>query len=189
MRIPYVPNPPPTKTEGDAAIVERVQARRGPGGPIPLDLALLHSPPVADGWNSFLGAIRTQTSLPDDIRELVICRVAVLNHAWFEWSHHAPLLKDAGMSDDALELLKRTNGEGLAHHAEMNTLFTRKQVAVLKYTDAMTKTVTVPDEVFLEMRRSFSNREVVEITSTAAAYNCVSRFLVALDVGEMNKKA
>jgi hypothetical protein len=30
------------------------------------------------------------------------------------------------------------------------------------------------------------DREVVELTASVAAYNCVSRFLVALDVGECN---
>lgn len=58
--------------------------------------------------------------------------------------------------------------------------------AVLAYTDAMTLDVRVPDAVFAELRRWFSEREVVEITGTVAAYNCVSRFLVAMDVGEKN---
>lgn len=184
MRIPYVPNPPPTTDDTDAAIVERVQARRGSRGLLPLDLALLHSPPVADGWNSFLGAIRTRTTLPNDLRELVICRVAVHNQAWFEWGHHAPLLKDAGMSDEVLQLLQRTD----ALDSEVNALLAPEMAAALRYTDAMTKTVTVPDEVFAELKSHFNDREVVEITSTAAAYNCVSRFLVALNVGEMNKE-
>lgn len=183
MRIPYVPNPPEATNETDAAIVERVQARRGSRGLIPLDLALLHSPPVADGWNAFLGAIRTRTTLPDDLRELIICRVAVHNHAWFEWGHHAPLLKDAGASEEVLQLLQRTD----AQDSEVDALLTPEKAAALRYTDAMTKTVTVPDEVFAELKRHFGDREVVEITSTAAAYNCVSRFLVALDVGEMNR--
>ncbi|KAL7772882.1 hypothetical protein CFE70_002845 [Pyrenophora teres f. teres 0-1] len=61
-----------------------------------------------------------------------------------------------------------------------------KLSAVLAYTDAMTLDVTVPDEVFAALREHFSEKEVVEITATVAAYNCVSRFLVALDVGERN---
>jgi hypothetical protein len=36
---------------------------------------------------------------------------------------------------------------------------------VLKYTDAMTKTVTVPDEVFAELKGCFDEREVVEIVA------------------------
>jgi hypothetical protein len=51
MRLPYVPNPPNVESEEERAIVERVKQRRGERGLIPLDLALLHSPPVADGWS------------------------------------------------------------------------------------------------------------------------------------------
>ncbi|KAK1149381.1 hypothetical protein N8T08_006604 [Aspergillus melleus] len=145
MRLPYVPDAPPTNTPEEADILARVQARRGPGGLIPLDRALLHSFPIADGWNSFFGAIRTQTSLSQVIREVIICRVAVLNGACAAES------------------------------------------AVIKYTDAMTTAVTVPDEVFQELKGLFNDQEVVEITATVAAYNCVGRLLVALDVGEKNQ--
>lgn len=50
MRLPYVPNPPECKDQDDQAIVERVKQRRGDRGLLELDLALLHAPPVADGW-------------------------------------------------------------------------------------------------------------------------------------------
>lgn len=63
-----------------------------------------------------------------------------------------------------------------------------KHAAVLSYTDAMTLDVSVPDEVFAKLKKHFSEQEVVEITATVAAYNCVSRFLVALDVGETNNQ-
>jgi hypothetical protein len=42
--------------------------------------------------NSFLGALRTKTSLPTAVRETAICRVAVLNKAWYEWESHSPIL-------------------------------------------------------------------------------------------------
>ncbi|KAL1874609.1 hypothetical protein Plec18167_005841 [Paecilomyces lecythidis] len=181
MRLPYAPNPPPTSTPEEGDILARVQARRGENGLLPLDLALLHSFPVADGWNAFLGAIRTRTTLAADIREIAICRVAVINGAWFEWDHHAPLLREAGLSEEGMRIIgdsQASGGEGV---------FTRKQNAVLQYADAMTKAVKVPDEVFQELKENFSEKEIVEITATVAAYNCVSRFLVALDVGERNR--
>ncbi|KAL2004235.1 hypothetical protein VTN02DRAFT_4750 [Thermoascus thermophilus] len=183
MRLPYVPDPPPTSTPEEADILARVQARRGERGLLPLDRALLHSFPVANGWNTFFGAVRTQTSLPADIRELAICRVAALNGAWFEWEHHAPLLREAGMSEDGMRVVR--DPESTA--SEEEGVLSRAQRAVLRYTDAMTKTVRVPDEIFQELRACFSDREVVEVTATVAAYNCCSRFLVALDVGEKNR--
>ncbi|EKG16894.1 Carboxymuconolactone decarboxylase [Macrophomina phaseolina MS6] len=195
MRLPYVPNPPHFDSAADQAIVARVQERRGDRGLQELDLALLHAPPVADGWNSFLGAIRTRTTLPDSIRETAICRVAVLNRAWYEWMHHAPLLRAAGDVDeqDLEYIVKRrpatqTQREGgtAVEESVRPSRLTEKHLSVLEYTDAMTMDVSVPEEVFQKLRSLFSEREVVEITATVSAYNCVSRFLVALDVGEKN---
>ncbi|MCJ1479015.1 hypothetical protein MMC13_007699 [Lambiella insularis] len=179
MRLPYVPDPPPHPTLSDSAIIARIRARRGSRGLSELDRTLLHAPPIADGWNSFLGAVRTQTSLPADLREIAICRVAVLNEAWFEWKHHAPVAREAGVSEAALEGLRTGRMEGLGE----------RQAAVVEYTDAMTRGVRVPEGVFERLRGVLGERGVVEMTATVAAYNCVSRFLVALDVGEMNGKS
>jgi len=52
----------------------------------------------------------------------------------------------------------------------------------------MTIGVKVDAEIFANVRSVFAEQEVVEITATVAAYNRVSRFLVALDVGEMSEK-
>lgn len=183
MRLPYTSNPPEFSDPQDRAIVERVQQRRGNTGLFELDLALLHAPPVADGWNSFLGAIRTKTSLPASIRETAICRVAVLNEAKYEWGHHAPLLRGCPeVSEEHLQDVLQTRP-----HASPRAL-DEHHASVMAYTDAMTLHVRVPDETFNRLKQNFSDREVVEITATIAAYNCVSRFLVALDVGECNGK-
>jgi alkylhydroperoxidase family enzyme len=176
MRLPYVSDPPQAKTPEEDAIVSRIRARRAPKPLLELDLALLHSPPVADGWNTFLSAIRTGTTLGAAVREICMCRVAVLNQAWYEWAHHAPLAQAAGLSDEAMDTLKGKGWGGL----------TKEQMAVVDYTDAMTKSVSVPQAIFDELKAFFTDQEVVEITATVAAYNCVSRFLVALDVGEKN---
>lgn len=57
----------------------------------------------------------------------------------------------------------------------------------MTYTDAMTRNIKVEKEIFERLKIWFGETEIVEITATVAAYNCVSRFLVALDVGEMNE--
>lgn len=166
MRLPYVdPNTITSPTE--TAIVERVKARRSPRPLQALDLTLLHSPAVADGWNSFLGAIRTKTSLPDDIREIAICRVAVINEAWYEWAHHAPLAKAGGVNDAGLKILEEGNLEGKETSEELS----KKQWAVVKYTDAMTRDVKVKDEAFEDLKKFFDEKEIVEITATVSFPN------------------
>jgi hypothetical protein len=70
MRLPYAPatvSASPAASPETTAIYERIAARRKPRPLVPLDLALLHAPPIADGWNHLLGAIRTQTVLVSGI--------------------------------------------------------------------------------------------------------------------------
>ena len=49
MRLPYTEDPPKFTSDEDKEILKRVQSRRGERGLLPLDLALLHAPKVADG--------------------------------------------------------------------------------------------------------------------------------------------
>lgn len=166
MRLPYVPDPPLTTSEQDAAIVGRIQARRHPRPLQPLDLTLLHSPPVADGWNSFLGAVRTQTVIPADLRELAISRVAVVNRAWYEWAHHAPLAVQGGVSERGMEAIKTEEELVLGEGAKEG--LTEEQWTVACLADEMTRRVQVRDETFRRLRDKFSEREVVEIVATVS---------------------
>lgn len=131
-----------------------------------------------------MGAIRTKNSLPDDIREIAICRPALINKAWFEWNAHAPILvKSAGFTEEKLAVVQQL-------HPTSKGALDDRQWAVLRYADAMTRDVTVLQALFDEVKATgFSEQEMVEITATVASYNMVSRFLVALDVGEANSKA
>lgn len=166
MRLPYIDAEDPTAftTPEETAIVARVRERRAPRPLQPLDLTLLHSPNVADGWNSFLGAIRTKTSLPDDVREIAICRVAVINKAWYEWAHHAPLAKAGGVSEEALALLEQPDLGGKTG----SDVLSAKLWAVVNYTDSMTRDVAVKDGVFATLKEHFSEQEVVEVTATVS---------------------
>lgn len=165
MRLPYS-DPSALTAAEDKAIVSRVEARRAPRPLQALDLALLHSPAVADGWNSFLGAIRTKTSLAADVREVAICRVAVCNAAWYEWMHHAPLASEGGVSAEGMKLLGLPDLK--AEAAKGGAGLTEKQWAVVVYTDAMTRDVAVQQEVFDGLKKHFSDQEVVEITATVS---------------------
>ncbi|OBT75618.1 hypothetical protein VF21_05155 [Pseudogymnoascus sp. 05NY08] len=181
MKLNYVSSSPTDLPTEDNAVYERVIKRRGLGGFLPLDLTLLHSPKLADGWNSLLGAVRTQGCLSDDLREICICRPALINKAWFEWAHHAPLLEAAeGFTPKKFAIIGQLNPAGQGPLSD-------RQWAVLRYSDAMTKDVLIPDDIFKDLQRAgFNEKEIVEITLTCATYNMVSRFLVALDVGEAN---
>lgn len=68
-RVPY--SYPPA---GSNPIADAIRQRRGERGLTPLDGMLLNAAPIAEGWNKLLGGVRTGTSLPDDIREIMVSR-------------------------------------------------------------------------------------------------------------------
>jgi 4-carboxymuconolactone decarboxylase len=162
-------------------VTTRIRERRG-GKLTALDGVLLHSPEFADGWNSMLGAIRGASTLPADVRELVILRVASRNGAAYEWAAHEPLARQAGLGDEQIAAI-RVGGAGAGStSASGGAVLSPAQWAALAYADAMTLHVAVPDDLFTAVRAHFGERQVLELTVTVAAYNMVSRVLVALDV-------
>ncbi|KAG8353163.1 hypothetical protein FVEN_g8883 [Fusarium venenatum] len=173
MRVPYVSNPPPTTSAEEKSIVAAIEARRHPRPLQPLDLALLHSPQVALGWNTFVGAVRTRTSLANDLRELAICRIAVVNKAWYEWMHHAPLAVKGGVSSDAMKNLMTEERLVLS---DIPAGFTEKQWAVCVMADEMTKNVQVADETFRKLKSFFNSQEIVEIVATVGQTEFFTKF-------------
>jgi len=157
---------------GRAADVLR--SRRG-GELSELDRLLLHSPAVAEGWSALLGSLRNGTTLSPDLTELVVLRIAVLNDAPFEWAAHEPAARRAGVTDAQLAALRAADPSG-------SGLFSPAQVVVLRFTDASSRQVDVPDELFSAVREHLDDRQVVELAATVAGYAMVSRFLVALRV-------
>ncbi|KAK5709378.1 hypothetical protein LTR17_019833 [Elasticomyces elasticus] len=202
MRIPYAPTEP--VNESDGPIYDRIRARRNPRPLIPLDLALLHNPAIADGYSSLMGAIRTQSSFPLALAELAICYVAVLNGAVYEWTAHAPIALKAGARREVLESVlegswkwKRVEavpgekgGEGIGMGGEGGgmgkMLVSADEEMVLEFTEQSTENVKVEEELMERLKQRWTDQQVMELVITVGGYNMVSRFLVALDVTESN---
>jgi alkylhydroperoxidase family enzyme len=166
-RIPYAD--PALPEHGEAA--ETIRASRGKIGH--LHRMLLHAPPIAQGWIAMFDAVRWNSTLPGKIRELMMCRVAAINDAPYEWEAHAPLALKEGATQAQLDALRDWEG---------SDAFDVTERAALAYCDAMTKQVHVPDAIAQAVRDAFPARQLVELTVTIAGYNCVSRVLEALEI-------
>lgn len=169
IRVPLVtPGQNPALAETEA----RIMAERGRISL--LYQVLLNSGPIASGWERMLTAVRNQTSIPAGLRELSILRVAVLSGAAFEFDAHVPHALKAGIVQDKVDATRR----GVDDPA-----FEPLERLVLELTDAMTRDIVVPDTLMERLRPHFDAQGLVELVATIAAYNMVSRFLVALNVG------
>jgi 4-carboxymuconolactone decarboxylase len=171
MRIePIAPGSRPELAQQEA----RITAARGRVSL--LYQVLLNSPPLADGWEQMLSAVRNRNSLPAALREAVILRVAMLNGAPYEFDAHAPIAMAAGLSQATVDAIAA--GAPVAGGP-----FTADEALVLELTDAMTRNIEVPDALFARVRERFAGQQLVDVVATVAAYNMVSRFLVALQIG------
>ncbi|KAF9063005.1 Alpha/Beta hydrolase protein [Rhodocollybia butyracea] len=174
-------------------IADKIRDRRGARGLTPLDGTLLHVPPIAEGWNTLLGAVRTKGNLAADVRELMILRVAAINHAAFEWIHHEHVARDAGLTTEQLYVIRDTSSLPSAG------ILSPLQTAALAFAHHSTSSVKIPEDVTFALaaalRSSVSEKSdsesltqdlLVESAAVVASYNMVSRFLVSLDVAAMS---
>jgi alkylhydroperoxidase family enzyme len=160
-----------------ADVLEKIRARRGAGGLLNVDRVLLHSPPLAEGWNTLVGKMRRELLLPAKLRELAMCTVAILNGAEYEMHHHEPLWIESGATPGQVAALRRVEQN------HQLTEFDAAERAVIRLTIEMTREVTVAEATLSTARRAVgSDRELVELIGVIATYNMVSRFLVATGV-------
>lgn len=98
------PPSPASYTEEQARIADSIASSRGSiRGPFG---AWLHAPGLAEPAQRVGAHLRFGSRLPDNLREIAICTVARHWRANFEWYAHAPLAVEAGVSAEAMELLR-----------------------------------------------------------------------------------
>lgn len=123
-----------------------------------------------------LGRVRTELSVDSRLRELAMCTVAVVNGAEYEFGQHAPLYIAAGGTEAGTQALRNPDT------AASDPQFSKYEQATIKLSIEMTRHVAVSDQTFEACHALLGDRKTVELVATVAAYNMVSRFLVALNV-------
>jgi alkylhydroperoxidase family enzyme len=154
-------------------LIGKIRGARG-GRLINIYRLMLHSPALADAWFDLNQSVRYGTEIDGQCRELAVIRVAILNKVEYVVRAHGPVyaLKE-GLTSAQVEALADWKS---------SDLYSDKQRALLAYVDAMTREIDVPDTVFADVRKHFSERQTVEMTMLIGAYNMLTRFLKALNV-------
>ncbi|KAH7320385.1 carboxymuconolactone decarboxylase [Rhizoctonia solani] len=175
QRIPKV-NPAPGKN----ALADSIRAEQN-GTLRALDMALLNSPRFTIGWNALFRQIRYNSTVPGDIRELSILRIAALQGAAYQWQQPESVGRSEGLTSAQLKLIR--DPAFSPYGASAPSTFNAKQIAALKFADASTKNSHVYDEAWDGLAKQFPNpQQITELVMTVSAYNLVSRFLLAVSV-------
>lgn len=168
-RIPFVPTPP---------VDHRVKAmfdevtKRGISVP-DLYRVMGNAPDMLRAWLDFAWPLRLNAKTTRRLRELMILRGALVSKTAYEWAHHVPMALAAGITQAEID--------AIADGASVET-FTAGEKAAIRLAEEVTRGPAASAECMEDLKRHFTNEEIVELVLTASFYVCVGRFLKSMDI-------
>jgi AhpD family alkylhydroperoxidase len=154
-----------------AEMLQRIRASRGHVLNIHRVVGL--APKMLRAQAAYARALREESSLPRDLQELLILRIAQVNDSAYEQSVHRPIAVACGASPDKIAALPDWGA---------SALFDARERAALGFIEQAARSGDVDDAVFAALRDAFSPREIIELTALVAWYVGNSRLVRALRV-------
>jgi AhpD family alkylhydroperoxidase len=154
-----------------AAMYDALLAQRGV---VPnMFKVLAHAPEIAKGVAGFLKPLLSDGALSGWYKELVAVRVAILEESEYAIRAHAASAKKKGAGDEQIAGLKDFE----------RGPFSDKEKAGFRAADRLHGGARGVDDAFYgEVRKFFSEDEVIELFLTAAAFEMFPRFIDGLRI-------
>ncbi|MGH2927255.1 MAG: carboxymuconolactone decarboxylase family protein [Solirubrobacteraceae bacterium] len=155
---------------GGDPIVADVFARFATEGRSPISLyrALANAPALVRAYSGLAVALRHEASTPRTLRELAILRTAQLTGSRYEWCHHLPMARAAGVGERQIDGLDEWHASGDA--------FDERERAVLRCADELHQ-ASLSDAAFAELQRHFNAAEITELLLVVSFYQAVARLI------------
>ena len=133
--------------------------------------ALLHSPKAAGYLTSMGAQLRFQSALPENLKELAIILVAREWNSAIEWTGHAVLAANAGVSAASIEAVR--TGKAPAG-------LTGDEQVIAGFVQPLLRQKKVSDEAFAAAHKLLGTRGVVDLTLTCSYYTAINVAQIAL---------
>ena len=154
---------PPTLTESQQVAVDRVAA--GPrGGLIAPFVPLLRAPELMTRLQLVGEYLRFGSSLPPHLTELVILIIARRWDQDFEWGHHVPLARAAGLGEDVIAAVR--DGGAFTGNDDVRAVW--RMVSELEHRRS------VSDSTFDAVMHAVGDAGVVEVIATVGYYTTLA---------------
>jgi len=115
----------------------------------------------------------TTNTVPRRERELIILRTSWDCQADYDWAHHVPAAKTAGLSDE--EILRISKGPSAPGWSAFDA-------TLLKATDELHGTQRISDATWKALTERYNDQQVMDFVFTVGQYTMVSMFLNAAEV-------
>jgi alkylhydroperoxidase family enzyme len=160
-----------SQATGDAHEVLAQMDQRG-REQLNLHRAIARSPNTLRNFLRLGNSLLMYGRLAPTLRELSILRISQLTGAMYEWAHHVPIAKQAGVSDAEMEALAGWRD---------STVFNPAERATLDYVEAAVN-CNVTDPVFEAARAQLTEEEMTELTLVCGYWGMVACVLLALKI-------
>jgi AhpD family alkylhydroperoxidase len=170
---PTPPRLPLVDTAEDPLVREQFDKLKSGSGILNLQRMMAHAPALMQASGDMALAFRRDTELARSLAELAILRSAQVLDCPYVWTRHLSLARACGVTDRQIEELARWPD---------SSAFTPAQKAALRFVEQAAQQTRVADGAFLELRRHWSPREIVELTMLVGFYVSTAIFIKALAV-------
>ncbi len=134
---------------------------------------LAHAPGIAQGVAGFLKPLLSDGALTGWYKELVAVRISTLHESEYAIRAHAASAKKKGASDEQIAGVRDFE----------KGPYSEKEKQGFRLADRLHQGPrTVDDSFYSELRKSFSENEVIELFLTAAAFEMFPRFIDGLHI-------
>ena len=114
----------------------------------------------------------TSTLAPRD-RELLILRTSALSHADYDWGHHVPAAKRAGLTDE--EIARIAKGPEAGGWSAFDA-------TLLRAADELHRDQFITDATWTALAKTYNERQMMDAIFTVGQYTMVSMFLNSASV-------
>ena len=171
-RVPYVARE--NLPESQRHIYDGIASSRGVKVIGHVFEALMNSPEAAGRVGALGAYLRFQSELSATTRELTIITVAQETGCEYEWTHHEPLARKAGVSDTSIAAIR----EGRAPAG-----LPEDEAAIVRYAQALLHRHHVTDDMFDPVLKQLGTRGLIDLTVMVGYYALLAMSLLALNVG------
>ncbi len=127
-----------------------------------------HRPEILQTMIAHMEAVLTTGTLPTSLKELVVVRTSQMNACEYCLSSHSLLAKKLGYSEAQIAALP---------HFETSDSFTPAEKAALRLAERLTRNERPLDDAELtELKRHYSEGEIVELMAASGLFNYFNRF-------------
>jgi uncharacterized peroxidase-related enzyme len=136
--------------------------------------ALAHTPALALATAGYLKALLSDGALPGFYKELIAMRVSVLLSSEYAVKAHALSAKQKGATEAQISAARAD--------FELGPFTAAEKVGFLAAERLHRSAAEITDDFFAEMKRHFSDPQIIELVATAAAFELFPRFVDALRI-------